>query len=414
VTALLVLSFLGIVGAALLSATSVDVRIADNYRTNTQVLFVAESGIDAGRAMLRAAGDDLNDLLETAAGGAGMPLETSLDLATLLASDDQPLLPVDAGQRAAGHTLVDSSGNAAGTYHVWLRNDHVDGESAAVDTNRIVTLISIARIGNATKTLEVVVRRADFPSVPAALTLDGELDDFDNGSSANFFINGNDQASPPQGNQHAIGVITALDDANATAEINGPPDRSAKYSGDGGVTPDVENVSADLNDALTTVHGLEDYADSYAAVATDVYNPAWNGATALGSNIGGPGDYPITVVNGNAQLGPITGDGVLVVRGEMTMSGNTRWYGLILVIGQGHLTINGSGSGTIRGAMLVARTRDAASRSATNPLGDLLANRGEIHADLNGGGSGGIGYDSAQVDAALNALPYRPMSINEH
>ncbi len=413
ITSLLILSFLGLIGAALLSATTVDVRIADNYRTNMRLLFVAESGIAAGRAALLAAGEDLNDALETAAGGAGLPLATSLDLATLVASDDVPLFPTDPTRRAAGHILNDADGNAIGMYHVWLRNDTVDGESNAVDTNRIVTLVSIARIGDATKTIEVVVRRPDFPGVPAALTLDGPIDDFVKGSSNNFFIDGNDQASPPQGSEHAIGVISAGDDAAATTEIQTSPDRSTSYTGDGGATPDVEDISGDLDDALTTVHGLEDYADSYAAIATDSYTPAYGATTSLSSNIGSSSDYRITVVNGDASLGPIAGYGVLVVRGNLAMTGNTDWYGLILVIGQGHLTINGSGNGELRGAIFVARTRDT-DRSATNLLGSLLANRGEVYADLNGGGRGGLGYDSSQIDATINALPYRPIMITEY
>lgn len=413
ITSLLILSFLGLIGAALLSATTVDVRIADNYRTNMRLLFVAESGIAAGRAALLAAGDDLSGELETAAGGTGLPLETSLDLATLLASDDVPMFPTDPTRRAAGHILNDADGNVVGLYHVWLRNDHVDGESNPVDTNRIVTLVSFARIGNATKTLEVVVRRPDFPGVPAALTLDGPLDDFTKGGSNNFFINGNDQAVPPQFNGHAIGVIDGTDDTTITTEIQTSPDRSTMYTGDGGATPDVENVETDLDDALLTVHGLEDYADSYAAIATNSYTPAYGTAAVLSSNIGSSSDYRITAVNGDASLGPITGYGVLIVRGNLAMTGNTTWYGLILVIGQGHLTINGSGNGAIRGAILVARTRDT-DRSATNPLGTLLATRGEVYADLNGGGRGGLGYDSSQIDETINSLPYRPIMITEY
>jgi hypothetical protein len=257
------------------------------------------------------------------------------------------------------------------------------------------------------------VRRPDFPGVPSALTLDGPLDDFTKGGSNNFYINGNDHASPPQFNGHAIGVIDGTDDTTITTEISTSPDRSTMYTGDGGVTPDVENVAGDLDDALLTVHGLEDYADSYAAIATNSYSPPFGTAAVLSSNIGSSSDYRITAVNGDASLGPITGYGVLIVRGNLAMTGNTTWYGLILVIGQGHLTINGSGNGTIRGAILVARTRDT-DRSATNLLGTLLATRGEVYANLNGGGRGGLGYDSSQIDATINALPYRPIMITEY
>jgi hypothetical protein len=410
VTSLLILSFLSILGGALLSATTVDVTIANNYQSNAQTHLLAESGIEAGRAALSSAGP-LNDALQDAGGPDGA-LASSTGLVTLLATDDQPLIPSDPASRAAGQLLLDTEGNPVGRYHVWLRNDHVDGESSIVDTNRVVTLVSIARIGNSTKTIEVVLRRGDFPTVPAALTLNGPIDYFDNPSSNNFYIDGDDGNDPPEASEHAIGVISALDDATVSSEIAGPPNRSSRYTGGGGVTPDVQNVAADLNSAMLTVHGLEDYVETFAAAADSLYNPDFDQTTSIG-NVGDPADYPVTVVNGNASVGPVTGYGVLVVRGNLTLSGNTSWYGLILVVGQGRLTVNGAGNGEIRGAIFVAKTRDTASRSAANPLGDLLPNRGDIYADYNGGGRGGLGYHSGHIDSAMSSLPYRPIWVVE-
>jgi hypothetical protein len=304
--------------------------------------------------------------------------------------------------------LLDTEGNPVGRYHVWLRNDHVDGESSIVDTNRVVTLVSIARIGNSTKTIEVVLRRGDFPTVPAALTLNGPIDYFDNPSSNNFYVDGDDGNDPPEASEHAIGVISALDDATVTSEIAGPPNRSSRYTGGGGRharrpercrRPEFGDADRPRSRGLRRdLRGL--------------YSPDFDQTTSIG-NVGDPADYPVTVVNGNASVGPVTGYGVLVVRGNLTLSGNTTWYGLILVVGQGRLTVNGAGNGEIRGAIFVAKTRDTASRSAANPLGDLLPNRGDIYADYNGGGRGGLGYHSGHIDSAMSSLPYRPIWVVE-
>ena len=53
ITALLILSFLTILGAGMLTSTTVDTRISANYRTNMQLLFLTEAGLEAGRESLR-------------------------------------------------------------------------------------------------------------------------------------------------------------------------------------------------------------------------------------------------------------------------------------------------------------------------------------------------------------------------
>src|SRR5204862_7294814 len=52
VMALMTLLLLSLLGAALLTATTVDVWIGDNYRTATQLLYLTESGIEDGRETL--------------------------------------------------------------------------------------------------------------------------------------------------------------------------------------------------------------------------------------------------------------------------------------------------------------------------------------------------------------------------
>ncbi len=407
ITALLILSFLTILGSALLSSTTVDVRIADNYRTNTQLLFLAEAGIEVAREQLRTSANALSADLVAAAAADGN-LSTSVDLDTLVAADDIPLIPTDAGLIGTGETLNDASGDTVGRYHVFMRNDPVDGETSTTETNDVVTLVATGTIGTASKTIEVVVKRGSFPPVPAALTLNGGIGLFDAANSNLFQIDGNDQAG--SGNdENAIGVITAGDDTTVTDAI--PDNRQDNYTGDGG-EPDVADVSGELAGLLTTTTGLESIVASASASATTSYYPAWNGETSISTDIGAANDYQVTVVHGDLDFGPADGYGILLVRGSLTVSGNFSWTGLILIIGQGELHWNGGGNGVVTGGIFLAKTRGTPYNG--NAVGDQLADRGDVIADFNGGGGNGILYNTTAISDANASFPYAPIAIREY
>src|SRR5262249_48297415 len=144
--------------------------------------------------------------------------------------------------------LIDTSGQSAGQYEVWLQNDNADGTASAADSNEILTLISVGHRGSSRKTLEVTVRHGGFPETGA-------------------------------------------------------------------------------DPRLKTVAGLESLATSIANNATDVYT-----GSAMG-DFGVPAADRIVVVDGNLDLGPGTGYGLLLVRGELHIVADTTWNGLIVVIG---------------------------------------------------------------------------------
>ena len=164
ITALMLLAFLTIIGGALLTSTTIDVKIGANYKTNTQLLFLAEAGIEAARETLRASANTLDVDLLAAAGGTANDLATSTDLTTLQATDDAPILPVAVGSRTAGDTLTDPDGRTVGTYHVFMRNDAADGATSTTDTNSIVTFISIARDRKRDKNAGGRCQEGQFPS----------------------------------------------------------------------------------------------------------------------------------------------------------------------------------------------------------------------------------------------------------
>ncbi len=413
ITALLVLSFLTIVGGALLTTTTIDVKISDNYITNIQLQFLAEAGTEAARETLRVSVNSISTALGTAAGHDGT-LSTARDLTALLATDDQPLLPANNALRATGQALVDQSGQTMGTYHVFVRNDSADGAVATADTNDVVELVSIARIGNATKTIVTVVKRGSFPPIPAALTLNGGVcagnspKCFEAANSNLFHIDGDDQAG--SGNsENAIGVISHQDDDGVTNAI--PSNRQANYTGFDGGIPNVGDVSGELAGTLTTTSGLETLVSSIASSSTDSHTPGLGRETVIGS-IGGADDYRVVTVHGDCDFGPGTGYGILLVRGVLRVRGNFTWNGLILVIGQGELHWNDGGNGEVQGGIFIAKTRG--TRTANDPLGPMLPTRGDVVADVNGGGGNGVRYDTTMINNANSTFPYSPISIREY
>src|SRR5215831_12367320 len=92
VLALMMLTFLMILGSALLTSVTLDVAIGENYRSETQLLYLAEAGIEDARQTLRDSTVSISQRLATAAGADGV-LSSYQDLDALLNnSDDIPLL----------------------------------------------------------------------------------------------------------------------------------------------------------------------------------------------------------------------------------------------------------------------------------------------------------------------------------
>src|SRR5215475_15555962 len=56
ILAVMILSFLAVLGGALLTSATIDIWIGDNFKTRMQALYLAEQGIERGREYLRTAG----------------------------------------------------------------------------------------------------------------------------------------------------------------------------------------------------------------------------------------------------------------------------------------------------------------------------------------------------------------------
>ncbi|HEV1993655.1 MAG TPA: hypothetical protein VGR03_04940, partial [Candidatus Acidoferrum sp.] len=130
---------------------------------------------------------------------------------------------------------------------------------------------------------------------------------------------------------------------------------------------------------------------------------------------GGPGwpagmsqnNPQVVYVDGDFDLGPNTGYGLLVVTGNFFYHGNSGWKGIVLVVGDGTTTFlgNGGGNGSFDGAVFTATIRDAS--------GNLLNNFGPLNFDVTGGGGNGIYYNSCWIKNVQKPPSYKLLSFRE-
>jgi hypothetical protein len=246
-----------------------------------------------------------------------------------------------------------------------------------------------------------------LPPLPAALTLDGPSPHYDAASSNNFVVDGHDHASCGSTQQSLPGVGAYDDPAHPTSPtaVNGiisaiPDNRLDHYTGSG-ADPDVENVYSLLGPLYGTPGGLQ----GLVSLITSSANQVLNGPVS-DPNIGSNANPRVTVVKGDLTLtGDTSGAGILVVTGTLNTSGNTSFAGLLLVVGKGVWNANGAGSGEIRGAVLVAKIVDADGR--------LLSSLGSPSLDWDGGGNNGITYDSCWIGKASQGAKFHVISARE-
>jgi hypothetical protein len=235
-----------------------------------------------------------------------------------------------------------------------------------------------------------------------ALTLDGPnpvIDAMPN--SINLYIRGQDANSCSETAEVDHPAISGYDDPNAnppTASVETIIDslpRPDHYLGAGG-TPSVQNGFGSIGETMSTPDGLDSVMSAiYNTPGAHHYTPANVGTFSPAATV----DSSITYVDGDLALnGTGTGRGILVVTGTLTMSGNFSWYGIVFVVGDGNLQMNGAGNGQIFGSLWVAKTWDSYTTK------NILNTMGSPTFGFNGGGNNGIQYDHCYVTNLLNAV----------
>ncbi len=261
-----------------------------------------------------------------------------------------------------------------------------------------ITAFSLTLDG-ASSRLRREVASAGFPGLPGTLFLNGPNPVFNPSTSSNHWVVGTDLGGSGV-DRPAIGVLS--DPAVVAIDMTLPD--PTHYVGSSGTTPDVENVSPRLPSMYTTPKGLEELVDRIASLAPTTY-PVGTTQCAGANCWGTPMSLVVNVFDGDCDLGSNSGYGVLVVRGNLQMQGLASFSGLILVVGQGTMTVTGAGFGQILGGVFVAKTRDGS--------GNVLPNLGNPVVDWISGEGLGIYYDSVRINQMLANMGYLKIAYKE-
>jgi len=250
------------------------------------------------------------------------------------------------------------------------------------------------------------IASAAFLGLPGALFLNGPTPVFS--GSTPFSVIGLDSAGGAD--RHAVGVLSATDVPTVISEL--PP--GGLYMGLGSLPlpppypppppppPDVWDSSLMNPTMYTTPQGLEGMLNQIASNASATYPPGTT--TCSGANCWGtPMNPVINVFDGDCDFGGNSGAGVLVVRGNLQMLGSGSFDGLILVVGQGVMTVTSNGSGSINGGVFVAKTRDLS--------GNQLPNLGVPNVTWAGGPN--IQYNSFNINRIFVNSGYLKLAYKE-
>jgi hypothetical protein len=279
---------------------------------------------------------------------------------------------------------------------------------------QVFQVTALAVLPNRTeKLLQYTVAPRTFNlNFPSALTIGANSVTFAGASSNPYQVSGTDGsgggpavagcAPNPATVKNAIGTTNPADVSAIVAGI--PSNRTTHYTGAGGTTPNVAQVS--LPTSLDTPQDVYNTVQAITASADLVIN---GNASNANMPAGMSATNPMTVVvNGDYSMsGNYTGYGLLVVTGNFAFSGNTGWNGIVMVVGDGTTTYNGNGGGNngFNGAIYVATIWDASN--------NLLPSFGPVSYDISGGGGNGVYYDSCWIKAAQQPATYQVLSFRE-
>jgi hypothetical protein len=267
----------------------------------------------------------------------------------------------------------------------------------------------------ATKTLEAIIQNNFFSGLgaPATITMVGPP----TASNGNFIFDpGNSNAMLYSGQDIVAGstdIIPPIGTTNQPDATGDDPNLDAVLAAVGGhISNNVQGTPSNVYDETpqwmsspttldATIQTLYNTArNSYDPTnPTGRYFPSGTQPTSWGDNASGTG---ITFCDGDCELGPIAGGGLLVVTGQLTLRGNFSFNGLIIVTGGGGVLRSGGGNGTIQGNIIVAPYANSQISDGVNPAAGsgFLAPQWQT----SGGGNSTIQYNSNNQLSGLGAV----------
>ena len=271
---------------------------------------------------------------------------------------------------------------------------------------------------NTRKNMEIVINRYTLTyDVNAVVTLPNE-----SGNPINFDLGGSTVTSTS--GTDLSGTATGIDayavsdaDKNTTNNvIDGCDPDGTNCTGSGpNVTPGDPGVLGPANTPsfLSSVKNVREFLYGSEGMMNSAMNQGRyfsTGAAAIASTAGLGANNPdgvLTFVDGDLVLGPgnPTGQGTLIVTGNLTLDGNFNFNGVIMVLGAGNVLRSGGGHGNIYGAMYVANF--AKTGADTDKFQAPTFN-------TNGGGTSNIQYSSDAVDKAKAVGGHSVTGVREY
>jgi hypothetical protein len=300
----------------------------------------------------------------------------------------------------------------------------------------VYTVTSLAITPQGSRRLQQYeVAAITFPAMPSPITLDGPAPTFDPTHSNPWKVNGNDHSG---GAYSGPGACTSNDPTKTGIGVFGAGTASGIATGlpkpenyigstptppNPNGNPSVMDVTGTINPLLTDPTKLQtlvqtimmgaDTGNVYT-VQSGTYRSGNPAISTLPSTLGTDANPQITVVDGDVDFSG-NGAGILLITGNATFHGNTSFNGLVLVIGQGNITISGGGNGQYNGGMFVAKIegpRPASPPAPPGTHGPLLSSLGSPDLVWNGGGGNGVYFDSCWTNV-LNNFGYSIIAARE-
>ncbi len=266
----------------------------------------------------------------------------------------------------------------------------------APEPSRLIVKVTGFGPRGAKKQMQMIVSRFAFDVTAASMITLRSADDstvltFNAGNSSQYTYSGFDNAGGQ--NLSAFGV-TSTPDYNYLTSLTLPAGQVT------GSPAPVQQVSIpSLPVWLQTADGARAMVDQ---LRSNGINEGRYFTTATPPPDFGTSSQPkVTFVDGDVDLPPAGGAGLLVVTGTLTLNGSSNFDGLILVLGGGQLVRSGGGNGSSLGAVFVARF---------GSTGNFLAPT----FNSNGSGTSAIQYDSDWVRRALASPGPRVMAVSEY
>ena len=468
VIALFTLMLVSVVATALILMAGTQAAIKGNYKSSMHAFYDAKAGLEEARGRLWGFNPSNINGCVFPTPGAVMPVDrvcyivnpspgetvdpTNLDPANPYADFEyqqefqQPVTSA-AGLQPFVTSTSPLGGGITGPLYKWVRitprteysgQIDVDGSGGPLDnanplfydgTQQLlsnpgnasqvltITALSVTPYGSRRMAQYTVAQNAttglNLNLAAAPLTLLGDDPVYTPARQRFFQVDGNDRsganagtcAVPPQPALTAVGLTD--DPTNIVSAIN-TLHRQNNYQTAGAASPSVANIYSNLPPGETSPQALDSLVQSLTASATIVIN----GTTSSLPSYGSPTQPILAVVlpsrpgvrDGDLTLNNVTGYGILVVTGDLNLSGTFGWRGIILVIGEGKINGSSVNGNEIDGAMIAAQTRDSSYR--------LLSSLGPVSVNWTNG-KGGVFYDSCWINNAMAAFPYKVLSFHE-